>query len=193
MSQKNYVVIGGSHGIGLGVVQRLASSVDSITVVSRTLGGLSEVPNVVHVQADVTKDQISANQLPDSIDGLAYCPGSINLGPIRGLKPEALVGDYELNVVGAVRCLQASLPAMKAAASSSMVMFSTVAVSQGLPMHASVAAAKGAVEGLTLSLAAELAPNIRVNCIAPSLTDTPLAERLLSSDQKCPRWPNATP
>lgn len=184
MSQKNYVVIGGSHGIGLGVVQRLASSVDSITVVSRTLGGLSEVSNVVHVQADVTKDQISANQLPDSIDGLAYCPGSINLGPIRGLKPETLVGDYELNVVGAVRCLQASLPAMKAAASSSMVMFSTVAVSQGLPMHASVAAAKGAVEGLTRSLAAELAPNIRVNCIAPSLTDTPLAERLLSSDQK---------
>lgn len=184
MSQKNYVVIGGSHGIGLGIVQRLASSVDSITVVSRTPGGLSEVPNVVHVQADVTKDQISANQLPDSIDGLAYCPGSINLGPIRGLKPESLVGDYELNVVGAVRCLQASLPAMKAAASSSMVMFSTVAVSQGLPMHASVAAAKGAVEGLTRSLAAELAPNIRVNCIAPSLTDTPLAERLLSSDQK---------
>ncbi len=184
MSQKNYVVIGGSHGIGLGVVQRFASSGDSITVVSRTLGGLSEVPNVVHVQADVTKDQISANQLPDSIDGLAYCPGSINLGPIRGLKPEALVWDYELNVVGAVRCLQASLPAMKAAASSSMVMFSTVAVSQGLPMHASVASAKGAVEGLTRSLAAELAPNIRVNCIAPSLTDTPLAKRLLSSDQK---------
>ena len=185
MSQKNYVVIGGSHGIGLGIVERLASSGDNIiSVVSRTAGGLSELSSVVHVQADVIKDKISASQLPDSIHGLAYCPGSINLGPVRGLKPEAMLMDYELNVVGAVKCLQTSLPAMKAAASSSMVMFSTVAVSQGLPMHASVAAAKGAVEGLTRALAAELAPKIRVNCIAPSLTDTPLAERLLSSDQK---------
>ena len=184
MSQKNYVVIGGSHGIGLGLVKRLVSDKDTVTVVSRTADGLSDLPGVVHVQADVTKDEISANRLPDSIDGLAYCPGSINLGPIRGLRPESMIKDYELNVVGAVKCLQASLPAMKAAGSSSMVMFSTVAVSQGLPMHASVAAAKGAVEGLTRSLAAELAPNIRVNCVAPSLTDTPLAERLLSSDQK---------
>ena len=184
MSPKNYVVIGGSHGIGLGIVERLASGGDNVAVVSRTAGGLSELPNVVHLQADVTRDEINANRLPDSIDGLAYCPGSINLGPVRGLKPEAMVEDYELNVVGAVKCLQAALPAMKAAGSSSVVMFSTVAVSQGLPMHASVAAAKGAVEGLTRSLAAELAPKIRVNCIAPSLTDTPLAERLLASDQK---------
>ena len=184
MSQKNYVVIGGSHGIGLGLVKRLVSNGDNVVVVSRTADGILELPNVIHVQADVTKDEISASQLPDSIDGLAYCPGSINLGPLRGLKPASMIRDYELNVVGAVKCLQASLPAMKAAGSSSMVMFSTVAVSQGLPMHASVAAAKGAVEGLTRSLAAELAPNIRVNCVAPSLTATPLAERLLSSDQK---------
>lgn len=184
MSQKNFVVIGGSYGIGLGIVQRLASGGANVTVVSRTIGNLFDLTQVVHVQADVTKDEISGNQLPDSIHGLAYCPGSINLGPIRGLKADAMMKDYELNVVCAVKCLQTSLPAMKAAGSSSVVMFSTVAVSQGMPMHASVAAAKGAVEGLTRSLAAELAPNIRVNCIAPSLTDTPLAERLLSSDQK---------
>lgn len=95
-----------------------------------------------------------------------------------------MLTDYELNVVGAVKCLQISLPAMRAAGSSTVVMFSTVAVPQGLPMHASVAAAKGAVEGIALSLAVELAPNIRVNSIAPSLTDTSLAERLLSRDQK---------
>ncbi len=184
MSHKNYVIIGGSHGIGLGLVQRLVSSEVAITVISRTADQLSDLAGVAHLQADVTKDEIDADRLPESIDGLAYCPGSINLGPIRGLKPAAMMKDFELNAVGAVKCLQASLPAMKAAGSSAMVMFSTVAVSQGLPMHASVAAAKGAVEGLTRSLAAELAPNIRVNCIAPSLTDTPLAERLLSNDQK---------
>ena len=184
MSQKKYVIVGGSHGIGLGLVKRLVSSGAAITVVSRTVGQLTDIPGVTHLQIDVTKGEINSDCLPDSIDGLAYCPGSINLGPIRGLKPQAMIQDFELNAVGAVKCLQASLPAMRAAGSSSMVMFSTVAVSQGLPMHASVAAAKGAVEGLTRSLAAELAPNIRVNCVAPSLTDTPLAERLLSSDQK---------
>ena len=83
MSQANYVIIGGSHGIGLGLVKRLASSGDNVTVISRTVGGLSEVPNAVHIQADVTKDQLRADQLPESIDGLAYCPGSINLGPNR--------------------------------------------------------------------------------------------------------------
>ncbi len=184
MSQKNYVVVGGSHGIGLGIVELLASGGHNVTVVSRTIGDLSELPQVVHVLADVTQEEIRGNQLPETIHGLAYCPGSINLGPISRLKPDAMIKDYELNVVGAVRCLQVSLTAMNAAGSSSMLMFSTVAVSQGLPMHASIAAAKGAVEGLTRSLAAELAPNIRVNCIAPSLTDTPLSERLLSSDQK---------
>jgi NAD(P)-dependent dehydrogenase (short-subunit alcohol dehydrogenase family) len=184
MSQKSYVVIGGSHGIGLAIVRRLVSRGTAVTVVSRTVGHLSDIPGVVHLQMDVTNDEIDTDRLPESIDGLVYCPGSLNLGPIRGLKPEAMMRDYQLNVVGAVKCLQASLPAMKAASLSSMLMFSTVAVTQGLPMHASIAAAKGAVEGLTRSLAAELAPNIRVNCIAPSLTDTPLAERLLSSDQK---------
>ena len=128
MSPKNFVIIGGSHGIGYGLTKRLAADGSNIVVISRTAGELADLPNVVHVPVDVTQEQIDANQLPQSIDGLAYCPGSINLGPIRGLKPAAMVSDYELNVVGAVKCLQASLPAMKAATSSSMVMFSTVAV-----------------------------------------------------------------
>ena len=184
MSKKHYVVIGGSHGIGFGIVTRLVSRGADVTVVSRSVGQLTETEGVVHVAADVTTDEIDPSHLPDSIDGLAYCPGSISLGPVRGLKPDEMLQDYQLNVIGAVRCLQSALPAMKKSDASSMVMFSTVAVAQGLPMHASVAASKGAVEGLVRTLAAELAPKIRVNCIAPSLTDTPLAERLLSSDRK---------
>ncbi|MDE0864790.1 MAG: SDR family NAD(P)-dependent oxidoreductase [Rubripirellula sp.] len=184
MNQNNYVIVGGSHGIGLALVNRLVATGAAVTVISRTSDHLTGLTGVTHVQADVMQDEIRSEYLPDSINGLAYCPGSINLLPIRGLKPEVMIADFQLNAVGAVKCLQASLPAMKAAEASSMVMFSTVAVSQGLPMHASVAAAKGAVEGLTRSLAAELAPGIRVNCVAPSLTDTPLAQRLLSSDQK---------
>ena len=184
MSEQNYVIIGGSHGIGLGIVKRLVARGAAVTVVSRTNDDLAKLPGVVHVRADVTVDQIAPDQLPESIHGLAYCPGSINLGPVRGLKPAAMIEDFELNVVGAVKCLQASLTAMKKADYAAMVMFSTVAVAQGLPMHASVAAAKGAVEGLTRSLAAELAPKIRVNCVAPALTATPLAERFTSNEQK---------
>jgi NAD(P)-dependent dehydrogenase (short-subunit alcohol dehydrogenase family) len=119
------------------------------------------------------------------LDGVAYCPGSINLKPFRSLKSDAFLDDFQINVLGAVKVLQASQKALqKAAEPSSVVLFSTVAVAQGMPYHASVAAAKGAVEGLTKSLAAEWAPSTRVNCIAPSLTDTPMAARLLNSDEK---------
>lgn len=184
MSSKHYVVVGGSHGIGLGIVDRLLAGGHAVTVLSRTSEELASRPSVTHVAIDVTTDDITAAHFPDSIDGLAYCPGSINLGPLRGVKPETMMADFNLNVVGAVKCVQAAMAGMKAAGHSSIVTFSTVAVAQGLPMHACVAAAKGAVEGLSKSLAAELAPAIRVNCIAPSLTDTPLASRLLSSDEK---------
>ncbi len=182
--KKSYVVVGGSRGIGRGLVQRLSSSGAAVFVISRTFEHAANTPEIRHFPLDITKDDIDSDWLPEQIDGLAYCPGSINLGPIRGLKPETMMEDFQLNVVGAVKCLQAALPALKAAGASSVVMFSSVAVSQGLPMHASVAASKGAVEALTRSLAAELAPIVRVNCIAPSLTDTPLAERFLSSELK---------
>ena len=184
MNDKSFLIVGGSQGIGFGIVERLVARGAGVTVLSRTGDALANLPTVQHVALDVTADEIDPANLPERIDGFAYCPGSINLGPIRRLDPAAMLADFQLNVVGAVKCLQAAMPAMKAAENSSVLMFSTVAVSQGHAMHASVAAAKGAVEGLTRSLAAELAPKIRVNCIAPSLTDTPLAERLLSSDQK---------
>jgi NAD(P)-dependent dehydrogenase (short-subunit alcohol dehydrogenase family) len=118
------------------------------------------------------------------VDGIAYYPGSIDLRSFRSLKADAFREAFELNVVGAVRCLQAVERNLKKSAAGSVVLFSTVAVQRGMPFHAAIASAKGAVEGLTRSLAAEYAPSIRVNAIAPSLTDTPLAEKLLSSEDK---------
>ena len=113
-----------------------------------------------------------------------YCPGSINLRPFKGLKPETFQKDFEINVLGAVKSLQTVLKNLLLSPQASLVFFSTVAVQTGMPFHASVAAAKGAIEGLTKSLAAEYAPKFRVNAIAPSLTKTPLADKFLNNETK---------
>lgn len=181
---KNYLIAGGSSGIGLELVKKLSAEGHQILVVSRTGDNLAGLPGVTHLFKNITEDELAENELPASLDGIAYCPGSINLKPFRSLKPAAFLEDFHINVLGAVKVLQASQKALKNAESPAVVLFSTVAVGQGMPFHASIAAAKGAVEGLTRSLAAEWAPSIRVNCIAPSLTDTPLAARLLSSEEK---------
>ncbi len=179
-----FVVVGGSSGIGLGIVKRLVADGHHVTVLSRTGEAIQSMDNVTHVVVDVTQDEITADILPDTIDGFAYCPGSINLRPFRSIKPEAYRDDFELNVIGAVKTINAALKGLKATSSASVLLFSTVAVGQGMPMHASIAASKGAVEGLMRTLAAELSPNIRVNCIAPALTDTPLTERFFSDADK---------
>lgn len=184
MSSKTYLIAGGSSGIGLALVKKLNAAGHHVTVISRTGDSLAGLPNVTHLPKDVLTDDISDSELPGALDGLAYCPGSINLKPFRSLKPDAFLEDFSINVLGAVKVLQAAQKALKKAENPSVVLFSTVAVGQGMPFHASVAAAKGAVEGLTRSLAAEWAPSVRVNCIAPSLTDTPMAASLLSSDEK---------
>jgi NAD(P)-dependent dehydrogenase (short-subunit alcohol dehydrogenase family) len=118
------------------------------------------------------------------LDGVVYCPGSINLKPFHRITDQEFIEEFNLNVLGAVRVVRTVLPLLKNSSQSSIVFFSTIAVQQGMPFHASIATAKGALEGLTRSLAAEYAPKIRVNCIAPSLTNTPLASRLLSTDEK---------
>jgi NAD(P)-dependent dehydrogenase (short-subunit alcohol dehydrogenase family) len=122
--------------------------------------------------------------LPERLDGLVYLPGSITLKPFHRLTREDFLHDMEVNFFGAVAAIQSALPALKSSPSASLVLFSTIAVAQGMTFHASIASAKAAVEGLALSLAAELAPNIRVNVIAPSLTDTPLASPLVNSEAK---------
>ncbi len=181
---KSYLIAGGSSGIGLALVKKLSEVGHQVLVVSRTGDSLEGLPGVSHLAKNLVSDDLMEAELPATLDGVVYCPGSINLKPFRSLRPEAFTEDFQINVLGAVKVLQAAQKAMKAAESPAVVLFSTVAVGQGMPFHASIAAAKGAVEGLTRSLAAEWAPAIRVNCIAPSLTDTPLAARLLSSDEK---------
>lgn len=180
---KNYIVVGGSSGIGYELTKQLSEAGHSITVLSRSKGELDSLSNVTHIEYDVTSEEEPNIDL-DTVDGFAYCPGTINLKPFQGLKPKDFQEDFDINVKGAVKTLQSVVKTMKKGEGSSIVFFSTVAVSQGMPFHASVAASKGALEGITRSLAAELAPKIRVNCIAPSVTDTPLASRILSSDDK---------
>ena len=184
MTARHYLVVGGSHGIGAGIVRRVLNDGHHVTIWSRTMGEFDSIPDgASHFEVDVT-GEIPSGAMPESLDGLVYCPGSITLGPIRGVKLEQLASDFELNVSGAVRCIQSALRPLKASGSGSIVMFSTVAVGQGMPMHSVVAMVKGAIEGLTRTLAAELVPEVRVNAIAPALVDTPLAERLLSSDER---------
>lgn len=186
--QENVLVIaGGSKGIGLELVRRLSSAGGTVHVYSRTTGDLNADDQAIHHSSDFGEDEFDTSELPDQIHGVAYCPGTINLRSFRGLTLEDFRNDFEINLLGAVKFLKACLSGLKKGADTqptSVVLFSTVAVGKGLSMHASVAAAKGAVEGLTRSLAAEFAPRIRVNCLAPALTETPLAENFFSTDEK---------
>lgn len=189
MQSKQIVIVGGSYGIGLGITRRCVAAGARVTVVSRTQGELGELESAVQWIAgdalqDVPADGSASDWLPEVVDGFVYCPGSIQLGPLRGVSLSTLRDDFELNVLGAVKYLQLALLRLKKSSSASCVFFSTIAVAQGLPMHTSVAAAKGALEALVRTWAAELAPTIRVNCIAPALTDTRLAAKFLSSDAK---------
>lgn len=184
MQGNNYIIVGGSSGIGLELVKIISGQGGNVTVFSRTGDSLEGMPNVSHVALDMRTEEVPKDALPEEIHGFAYCPGSIVLKPFRSLKPEQFQDDFEINVLGAVKALKACFRGLKKSGEGSALLFSTVAVQQGMPFHSSIAAAKGAVEGLTRSLAAEWAPNIRVNCIAPSLTDTPLAGRLLATPEK---------
>jgi len=187
MTQENYLIVGGSKGIGLGIVKRLLTLGKSVTVLSRSNQGLQNL-DARHVEFDVTQEataqEVLETKLPSQIDGLVYCPGSLNLRSFRSLSPDVFRQDFEINVIGAVKIIQASLGAMKQSGRSSIVLFSTVAVGQGMFAHASIAAAKGAIEGLTRSLAAELSPEIRVNCVAPALTNTSLTQRFFADPAK---------
>ena len=182
----NYLIIGGTKGIGLAITKKLLNQGEEVVAVSREVNHkLDSYDNYRHIALDITTEELTSSDLPDRIDGLVYCPGSIVLKPFRSLSIDQFQADYQVNVLGAVSTIKCALPGLKKSEGNpSIVLFSTVAVSQGMAFHASIAAAKGAVEGLTRSLAAELAPKIRVNCIAPSLTDTDLASSILSSDER---------
>ncbi|SEP97982.1 SDR family NAD(P)-dependent oxidoreductase [Flavobacterium urocaniciphilum] len=174
---KNYLIVGGSKGVGEQIVQELSEKGNFCHVISRTNPTYSFNGN--WYQLDALNDELP--QL-ESLDGLVYCLGSINLKPFHRLSLDDFKSDYAINVEGAIKAFQYYLPALKKSELASVVMFSTVAVQSGMPFHASIAASKGAIEGLVKSFAAEFAPKIRVNAIAPSLIDTPLASGILRSE-----------
>jgi len=175
---KNYIIIGGSKGVGEQIVKELSEKGNFCHVISRS-EPTYEFNGNWH-QLDALEDTLPTI---DTVDGLVYCLGSINLKPFNRLTLEDFNSDLNVNFFGALKAFQHYLPALKKSEQASVVFFSTVAVQSGMPYHASIAAAKGAVEGLVKSLAAEFAPKIRVNAIAPSLIDTPLAAGILRSDQ----------
>jgi Dehydrogenases with different specificities (related to short-chain alcohol dehydrogenases) len=177
---KNILLIGGSHGIGLEVATKLSEK-NQVYVASRTIGQLPQT-NITHIPFDVLSENLSEKNLPDQIHGFVYCPGSINLKPFKTMSEEIFRNEMEINFFGLVKTVKSIIGNMEEG--GSMVFFSTVAVSTGMPFHTSVSSAKGAIEGFARALAAEYAPKLRVNVIAPSLVDTPLSERLLNNDKK---------
>jgi NAD(P)-dependent dehydrogenase (short-subunit alcohol dehydrogenase family) len=180
---KTYLILGGTSGIGLETTKLLNQN-NRVIVLSRNKKNMEILNNVEFHFADVTKPADELPQIDTPINGLVYCPGTINLKPLKSLKLEDFQYDFDINLLGAVKVINRYFNNLKSTEKSSIVLFSTVAVQTGMQYHASIASAKGAVEGLTRSLAAELAPNIRVNCIAPSITNTPLAEKLLNNETK---------
>lgn len=175
---KNIVIIGGSKGIGNAIlVQQLETN--KVYNISRTPAEISH-PNLTHFSLDALHDALPEIE---NIDTLIYCPGSITLKPIGSLAIDDFRNDFEINVIGAVKVIQKYLPALKKGINPSIILFSTVAAKLGMPFHASIATAKAGVEGLVKSLGAELAATVRVNAIAPTITETSLSAGILRNDR----------
>ena len=180
----NYLIIGASSGIGKALANQLANSGHQVFGTYNTHEIIPESSSFKYTHLNVLDEDISLDFLPETLDGIIYCPGSINLRPFERIKPADFTNDFNLQVVGAIKIIQAVASKLKKSEHANIILFSSVAVQTGLPFHSQVAASKGAIEGLTKALAAEYAPKIRVNCVAPSLTDTPLAASFVNSDQK---------
>ncbi len=179
---KNIFIVGASSGIGKALTHILHE--EGHKVYGTYLNNHVQDNGAIYRKLNVLEEGIEPGFLPEQLDGLVYCPGSINLKPFHRITPDAFISDFELQVIGAIKIIQSVMPNLKAAENPSVVLFSTVAVQQGFSFHSQVSTSKGALEGLTRALAAEFAPKIRVNAIAPSLTNTPLAGKLLSTDEK---------
>jgi NAD(P)-dependent dehydrogenase (short-subunit alcohol dehydrogenase family) len=175
---KNIVIVGGSKGIGSAILlQQLENNY--IYNISRNAPDITH-PNLKHFPLDILSDTLPEIE---NVDTLIYCPGSINLKPIGNLSIDDFRNDFEINVIGAVKTIQKYLPALKKGTNPSIVLFSTVAAKLGMPFHASIATAKAGVEGLVKTLGAELASTIRINAIAPTITETSLSANILRNDR----------
>ena len=175
---RHILIIGGTKGIGKAIIDLLIEE-NMITCMSRNVSDYNH-ENYNHIQLEVTLDNF-----PDleKIDSLVYCPGSINLKPISTLSIEDFRNDFELNVIGAVKSIKKYLPLLKKGENPSILLFSTVATKLGMPYHASVSASKSAIDGIVKTLGAELAPKIRINAIAPTITNTELASKILRNEK----------
>ena len=180
----NYLIIGASSGVGKKLSEQLSESAHQVFGTYNKNEIQSDTPLIQLHPLNVLDETLSLEFLPEILAGVIYCPGSINLRPFERIKPVDFINDYHLQVVGAIRVIQAVASKLKKSENATITLFSTVAVQMGLPFHSQVSASKGAIEGLVKALAAEYAPSIRVNCIASSLTDMPLAAALLNTDQK---------
>ena len=180
---RNYIIIGGSSGIGKELVNLLEDQGGNITA-TYNRNSVESRATVNYVKLDVTSDHLDLDSLPEEIHGLAYCPGSINLKPFHRFSEEDFLEDLKLQVLGATKIIKQLLPKLKKSKDASILLFSTIAVQSGFNFHSQVAISKGAIEGLTRSLAAEFSPTIRVNAVAPSLTNTTLANRFLNTPEK---------
>jgi NAD(P)-dependent dehydrogenase (short-subunit alcohol dehydrogenase family) len=180
---RNYIIIGGSSGIGKEVVNLLESEGANVIATYNT-NQIEDRLKVKYISLDVKSDQLDLDHLPEEIHGLAYCPGSINLKPFHRFTEEDFMEDFQFQVLGATKIIRQLLPRLKKSENASILLFSTIAVQTGFSFHSQVAISKGAIEGLTRSLAAELSPFIRVNAIAPSLTNTTLASKFINTPEK---------
>lgn len=180
---RNYIIIGGSAGIGEELVSLLETQGANV-IATYNKNTVEDRPNVKYLEFDAKTDVLNMDDFPEEIHGLAYCPGSINLKPFHRFKEEEFLEDFKLQVLGATKVIKFLLPNMKKSGDASILLFSTIAVQSGFSFHSQVSMSKGALEGLTRSLAAELSPAVRVNAIAPSLTNTNLAGRFLNTEEK---------
>ena len=179
--QKNILVIGGNSSIGQEVIKLANSQGDNVIATSRSL---IDIPLKNFIQLDPNDDLSGLDTLPDSIDALLYCPGSISLKSIQRMDISDVSDDFRINVDGAFNIIKKVLPNLKKDDGASVVFISSVAAKNGMTFHSSIAASKAALEGFARSLASELAPRVAINCVAPSLTNTPMAEHLLNNEKK---------
>ena len=183
------VILGATGSIGSSLAKKLIESGDQVHLVGRDEASISSLANELNSSystCDVLEENFSDKILNDlgetPVNGLAFCVGSIDLKPLKLTKRSDFMQSFNLNLISATEIIKALADNLKKN-KGSVVLFSTVAIKQGFPNHAIVASAKGAVEGLTISLAAEFAPNVRVNCIAPSLTNSKISEFLLKNEK----------